>query len=91
MGEKKLHLIWLILPSAVFFLLVAAFGVRLSRRSAVSTEVVTVSPSPLATPGATPVVEEGLPSLVEQIDGWRVDDPRLAVPAFDRKIALPTE
>lgn len=90
MKNRQLPLLWLVLPSAVFFLLVAVFVARLSRRVEVATEVAS-SPPPSVFPEATPVVAGGLPSLVRQIEGWQVDDPRLATSVFDRKISLPQE
>lgn len=91
MNGRRLHLIWLILPSVVFFLLVAAFIIKLSRRPATSTQAPAGSPTPAGYPAATPGADNGLKSLVQQITGWQVSDPRLAAPPFDRKISLPSE
>ena len=91
MNGRRLHLIWLILPSVVFFLLVAAFIIRLARRPATSTQAPAISPTPVGYPVATPGTGNGLTSLVGQIAGWQVSDPRLAAPPFDRKISLPSE
>lgn len=91
MPGKGFHWWWTILPSAVFFLLVAVWVARLAKRGEVATEVAS-SPTPAVFPQAPPpVTTSGLSSLVGQIEGWRVDDPRLATPVFDRKISLPAE
>ena len=91
MNGRRLHLIWLILPSVVFFLLVAAFIIKLSRRPVTSTQAPAGSPTPVGYPLVTPGADNGLTSLVGQIAGWQASDPRLAAPPFDRKISLPAE
>lgn len=91
MNGRKINILWLILPSVVFFLMVAAFVFSLGRNQSSSTESPTVSPTPIVFPEATPQVTEGLPSLVQQIEGWQLNDPHLAPPAVDRKISLPEE
>jgi len=91
MNGRRLNLVWLILPSVVFFLLVATFIIKLSRRPAISTQAPVGSPTPLDNPAATPETDNGLTSLVRQIAGWQVNDLRLAAPPFDRKISLPSE
>lgn len=91
MNGKRLNLIWLILPSVVFFLLVAVFIIKLSRRPATSTQVPAGSPPAKRDPVATPGADNGLTSLLQQVTGWQASDPRLAAPAFDRKISLPSE
>ena len=91
MNGRRLHLIWLILPSVVFFLLVAVFVIKLSRRPATSTQAPAGSPIPVGNPVATPGAGNGMTSLVQQITGWQISDPRLAAPPFDRKISLPNE
>lgn len=91
MNRSRLPLLWLVLPSVVFFLLLAAFVVRLSRREQVATEAPVVSPTPVVFPQSPPQTTSGLASLIGQIAGWRADDPRLAAPIFERQISLPAE
>lgn len=89
---KQYNIFWLILPSVVFFLLVATFVVKLGPKSPISTEVIpSPTPTPISTSLFTPAPVAGLSSLVGQIQGWQVVDPKLAAPAFDRKISLPAE
>ena len=91
MKKHRFNLVWLTLPSVVFFLLVAFFVARLSRRPQNATQAPAILPTPVVYPIASPGADNGLSSLVQQIAGWQVSDPRLAAPPFDRKISLPAE
>ena len=82
---------WLILPSVVFFLLVAAFIIKLAKPPSNSTQILAASPTPIVYPAPTPWADTGLSSLVLQIAGWQAVDPHLVFPAFERKISLPAE
>ncbi len=90
MPPKHFHLFWLILPSAVFFLLLAAFVVKLARKPLNKTEA-RPTPTPISFPSVSPPPPQGISSLVIQIQGWQLTDPLLAAPIVDRKISLPAE
>lgn len=90
MPPKHFHLFWLILPSVVFFLLVAFFVVKLAHKPQNKTEALP-SPTPISFPVASPQPIQGISSLVLQIQGWQVVDPQLVAPNVDRQISLPAE
>lgn len=86
------RLLLLIIPAIVFIVSLIIILLRLPSPQPSSTTVpatVSASLSPLSSPD--PTVPPQLQSLVDQIIGFKIQDPRLTPPVFDRSISLPSE
>lgn len=87
----KIKFIWLLVPGFVFLVLLAFLVSKAPRQTAVSTSQ--SSPNKTLTDSNTPNVKvpPQLQSLQEQIKSFRLDDPELTAPFFDRNLDIPAE
>ena len=84
------RLIWLILPALLFFVVLIVLVVRLPKPQSVATTVPASVPTPTPASPASPAQTQ-VHLLLDRISSFKVSDPQLATPNFDRKISLPQE
>ncbi len=87
----KSKFIWLLLPGFVFLILLATLVSKAPRQSAVSTTSQTQTNVPSASQQTNSTVPSELTSLNDQIKSFRLDDPDLAAPSFDRSLEIHLE
>ena len=87
----KSKFIWLLLPGFIFLSLLAFLISKAPRQTAVSTSSQPGNKTPAVTNTTNSRVTSQLQTLQEQIKSFRLTDPELAAPSFDRNLDIPTE
>ena len=89
--HKTPHILWFLIPGAVFLGLMAFMVISIPRPQTSMVEVDDVKIIPTIVSQIFPQPVSPLESLIQEISSFQVDDPTLAPPPFDREINLPEE
>jgi len=87
----KSKFLWLLLPGFIFLSLLAFLVSKAPQKTAVSTSSQLPNTTPSVSQNNNLSVPSQLQSLNDQIKSFRLTDPELAAPSFDRDLDIPSD